>query len=228
MPATKSALSRYHLINACFLSRGKTYWSLHEILVKLEEHDITISRRTLEMDFEAMRFDNRLGYHAPIKYCKLNRGYHYTDPGYSINKINLEEEEIDTLLLARDLLEPYRNTSFLKDFQSIIFKIVSHTNAAMLSSKSTLIADIQCEKLFPDKVMEFAGTLLKAIRQRVVVEIFMENTSSEKENFFFHPYLLHEFRDQWYVSGIMERGKRKVLLHLERIDAVWLSRKIFT
>lgn len=43
MPPTKSATMRYHIINQCLTNRQKKYWSLKELIRKLQENDFDIT-----------------------------------------------------------------------------------------------------------------------------------------------------------------------------------------
>jgi predicted DNA-binding transcriptional regulator YafY len=138
MPASKHMLSRYQVINACFLTKYKKYWSIAELLNKLEENDISISIRTLKEDIAAMRLDDTLGYHAPIEYCAMNKGYYYTDPEYSINRITLNDEEIEILLRAINMIKAYKNINALSNFQSVVEKVVGHVNRRMISAKAAV------------------------------------------------------------------------------------------
>src|SRR6187402_270722 len=68
MPS-KNALARYYLINECLSNPRKPYCSLDEIIAKGKTRDIRASRRTFEVDIQAMRYDQGLNYLAPIVYC---------------------------------------------------------------------------------------------------------------------------------------------------------------
>lgn len=88
MPTAKSMLCRYQIINMCLSSKVKRYWSQHALIAKLADNDICVSRRTLMHDIDAMRYDQRLGYNAPIVFCKANKGFYYNQEDYSINKLD--------------------------------------------------------------------------------------------------------------------------------------------
>jgi predicted DNA-binding transcriptional regulator YafY len=228
MPASKNTLSRYQIINACFLSKNKKYWSFTDLLQELEEHDLFISKRTLEMDIEAMRYDSRLRYYAPIEYCALNRGYHYTDSTYSINGIGLSNEEIQSLLLAGDLMQPYGNISMLRNFQAVICKVVSHVNNKMLPAVPPLVPEIKCIHSIADPIKELIDRFLIAIRQKVVVKIIVnENNVNDNDRFFFHPYSLYTDPEHWYIVGLREADNMLIYLQLEWIKVILFSTKSF-
>lgn len=100
MPTTKSLIARIRIIDSCFTSKVKRYWSVEELVEKISSKDITVSRRTVEEDLSMMRHDDRLRFYAPIQYCKRNKGHHYQDESYSIQQvISLHDVEYISFLV---------------------------------------------------------------------------------------------------------------------------------
>jgi hypothetical protein len=97
----KLPLLRYRLINKCLRNPVKRYWSNGEILRKFGEHDLHVDIRTLRRDIKEMRHDERLGFNAPIKFCRRNGGYYYEDENFTID-IAFGPKEIEAL---RTLME---------------------------------------------------------------------------------------------------------------------------
>jgi hypothetical protein len=87
MPTTKSLIARIRIIDSCFTSKVKRYWSIEELMEKMSSKDIDVARRTIEEDLNMMRYDDRLRFHAPIAYCKRNKGHYYKDEKYSIQQV---------------------------------------------------------------------------------------------------------------------------------------------
>jgi predicted DNA-binding transcriptional regulator YafY len=228
MPANKAALCRYQIINECFTNRVKPYWSLQDLLEKLQEKDIVVSTRTVESDIETMRFDERLGYQAPIRYCTRNRGYHYTDRAYSINKLNLTMEDLEALLIAGSLVKAYATLDPIKNFPTVIQKIIASVNVSMLPPKSTSVPDLLIGNGLPDEFTEIVNLLLQAIREQAVLKIIFKKLEEKgAEKLFFHPYHLHEFANQWYVVGVLESERSARFFHLEQIEAVLCTSRNF-
>jgi predicted DNA-binding transcriptional regulator YafY len=222
MPVTKSMLCRYQIINVCLSSKFKRYWSLQQLRAKLAENDINISNRTLEADIEAMRFDERLGYMAPISYCPLNKGYHYSDNTFSIGKLNLTDEDLETLMMAGNLMKSYENLSCLRKLPRIIEKIVAGTNIAALPEEDN-IPEILIGSTLPENHVEKIDLLLKAIHDKTGVEIVLKNGESETlQSIVLHPYYIHEFEHAWYVAGFTEPSMNCVFLELELMESLSL------
>jgi hypothetical protein len=228
MATSKLTLSRYQLINLCLISKGKKYWSAEDLLKRLEQSDIMISKRTLEMDFAAMRDDERLGFHAPIAYCYLNRGYYYTDENYSITSLNLSEEEIDSLYIVSDLIRPYENLSVLQPFGSLINKLITHHNSSLLKPEKLIIPESLLDNSFADDVLDIVDFVLLSIRKKCVLLIKLEKLDDiETNEFLFHPYYFHEFDSEWFIIGLLDAEQKLEFVKLEDIYMIASSKKEF-
>jgi predicted DNA-binding transcriptional regulator YafY len=226
MPASKYMLSRYQVINACFLTKYKKYWSIADLLNKLEENDISISIRTLKEDIAVMRLDDTLRYHAPIEYCAINKGYYYTDPEYSINRIALNDEELEILLTAINMIKAYKNINALGNFQSIVEKVVGHVNRRMVSAKAA-VPEIESVCYIPKAINDRINSLMEAIRKKEVIKICLNDTHLYKQEreLFLHPYTLSTDQEHWYIIGLRDSDHIHIFLQLDWITDVASTEK---
>ena len=109
MPANKYALLRYRIIDRCLTNPGKPFPTKEELRQACEEalygsDGVHISISTVEKDLWAMRNEADLGYYAPIEYHRDERGYHYTEEGYSINDVQLNDDDLDAIRFATNTL----------------------------------------------------------------------------------------------------------------------------
>jgi predicted DNA-binding transcriptional regulator YafY len=163
---------------------------------------------------------------APIVFCKVNKGYYYQEGEYSINKLNLTEEDLETLVIASSLIKPFDSVGCVKNFPSIIRKILSNTNVSMM--KGAELPEMILGSSLPLELAENISLLLQAIRERIVVRIVIKSVGGkERERFFFHPYYLHQSEDVWYLAGIDESDMNELLIELEQIDAVLIAERKF-
>jgi hypothetical protein len=95
---------------------------MEEVLAKLLENDINITRRTLERDFEVMRHDDRVKYYAPIAYDKARKAFYYGDPSYSTISIHLAGEDVKILREGQSFLQQILE---LKEFTNTLEKILT-------------------------------------------------------------------------------------------------------
>lgn len=98
MSLNKSAFIRYRTIDACLTNRLYKYPSkqyLHEKCCAALGECVSLS--TIEKDLQDMRYDDRLGFSAPIYYNKAGNYYYYSDPYYSIYKTLLSREQLESI-----------------------------------------------------------------------------------------------------------------------------------
>jgi hypothetical protein len=128
MPDNKHALLRYRLIDQCLTNRHRiwTEISLREAIENgLYEYTGSrtgISRSTLFADFRAMKPGGITGYEAPIHHTK-KRGYHYTDPDYSINQMPLTGPDVVVLQEALLALRSIRGVGLATALDEIIRRL---------------------------------------------------------------------------------------------------------
>ncbi len=221
MPASKNTLKRYYIIDRCLSSKTKKHWATADLIKKIEDKDIRINARTLRYDIEAMRFDEALGYHAPIAFSKAHNGYYYTDENFSINALNLGEEQLQALEFVVDTLHEYEGLKVMQDFQAIISKM-----AGVLSqlAKPQQVQHIEFEKAPYYKGLELRDQLLGAIRKKEALAIHYTTFGrSHSYKHVVHPYLLKEYKNRWYLVGLLQSKRQPITLALDRINSISAS-----
>ncbi|MGY8902165.1 MAG: hypothetical protein ACKVI1_06200, partial [Flavobacteriales bacterium] len=152
MPANKYALLRYRIIDRCISNTRNPFPSKEDLRSACEEalygsDGVNISESTIEKDIWAMRNESELGYYAPIAYHRDKRGYHYEDEGYSINEIQLNEDDIDAIRFAANTLIQFRDLPIFKQFDLAIGKIADRLSVAPNLDTSSV-----------DRYMQFEST----------------------------------------------------------------------
>ncbi len=227
MPANKWALLRYRIIDGKLNKRFPEYPTKEELRSVCEdelygtlgEH---ISTSTIEKDIAAMKYEQHLGYYAPIEYCRTNRGYYYTDPNYTLADIPLTESEIEALYFAAGILAQFKGLKIVKQFEEAIDKIsdvVSVSKAVGDDIENNSI--IQFEKAPYFKGSHLLTDLVVAIKEKRVVSLLHKRFGREAASeHILHPYLVKEFRNRWYVIGWSESAGSVRTYGLDRIESV--------
>lgn len=220
MPKNKNAISRYKLINQMLLN-GKSASKQAIADACYDKLRTEVSLRTIENDIYAMRYSEGLGYFAPIEYDHSRKGYVYTDPDYSIDKIPVDDADLNKLRFAASLLHQYGNVNAFQEFSGAIDKVVRLINYRKLQSGGDKMDFIEFEKNPPVKGMEFIDQLIPVIRKKQVIKIrhcsFWQDEVSE---FTVHPYYLKEYKFRWYLVGYCEERDDLRIYGLERIESV--------
>lgn len=217
MPLAKNPYLRYRILHRCFANRQKRYWTFVELIAELGRHDIAVDRRTVERDFEAMRHDERLGYHAPIVYNKREKAFCYSDPHFTIDRLPLNEDDMQALALAANILHQYKSSKMIQHFDGLVDKlgkVVSH-----LRQPQHLLIAFERQPYY--KGREYFDDVLKAITEKKPVRVtYHKFESSEPHVHTFHPYFLKEYRGRWYALGYSEQRQHILTLALDRMKKV--------
>lgn len=228
MPANKYALIRYRTIDRCLRNAGRPFPSKEELRQACEEalygsDGDRISTSTIEKDLNAMRYDGALGYHAPIAYHRDERGYYYEDEDFSIDNLQLNDEELDAIRFAARTLVQYRNVPLFSQFGQAIGKIDDRLRMAPDLDTAELESVVQFESAPATRGSEHLNPLLHAIQAHQVVSIaYRKFQAVEADTFDIHPYLLKEYRNRWYVIAWNPERADYRTYGLDRVESVEL------
>jgi len=215
MSFSKNALIRYRIINKCLTSRVIRYWTKVDLIAKLAESEIPISARTLDQDIYNMKWNDTLGYNAPIEFCRSNMGYYYTRP-YSIEKIPLNQLELQELELAAGILQRYSHVDMLQQFQGSVNNLSSMVKEMRKGGRD--LSFVEFEKAPYYKGAELLDVLMDHIHNKRCLRVSYQkfNEIFPKE-YVIHPYILKEFRNRWYVLGLNDDTQNPITLGFDRI-----------
>ena len=227
MPLNKEALIRYRVINRCLVDFR--YVSKERLIQACEDalSNPPIGERTIYQDLHDMRKDDRLGFDAPIKYCREKQGYYYDDPKYSIDNIPIDEEELEALSFASTMLEQYKNIDIFTTFTGAVQKIVDAVNIRRLLKTESSLPFIEFESVPEMKGSEYLEDIIEAIQDKIVLNILhrrfdAEEASSHKV----HPYLIKEYRHRWYLIGLDDDLQQIRTYGFDRIKKITFNRSI--
>ena len=229
MPANKYALLRYRIIDRCLTNGMRPYPSKEDLREACEEAlygsaGERISISTIEKDLWAMRYEGELGYHAPIAYNAEHRGYHYEEPGYSINGLNLQEQDLQALRFATLTLLQFRDIPVFDQYEAAIGRIFDRVHATGPDGEGD--THVQFEQAPTTLGTEHIPTLMSGITERRVVRFHYRKfhaSGTEESERCLEPYLLKEYRNRWYVIGKPEGNADVRTFALDRMFEVSLD-----
>lgn len=218
MPTNKSAIIRYRAINRYLIDKEKaTLQQLKEYCERVLDI-YPIGKRTIEGDISAMKNDGRLGYYAPIEYDRNSKSYYYSEDGYSIDNIPLQDEELNSIVVASRLLDQYRDVEIFKTFSGSVKKLVNAAELRLDSADDSYMNLISFEKVGETEGSEFIQPLMNALKNKSVVSLEYKAFNSEKsKSHIIHPYHLREYRNRWYLVGYHNKYKAIRTYALDRI-----------
>lgn len=226
MAINKNALIRYKTIDKCLQNHYRT-WSLEDLiaacsdaLYQYEGRDVNVSKRTVQMDIQMMRSD-KLGYNAPIEvYDK--RYYRYGDSDYSITDIPLNETDLSVLSETVDVLKQFKDFSLFKEVGGIIQRLEDKIRFEKTNQHPIIHLD-KNEQL---KGLEHLEILYQSILKKVVLKIKYQSFNARQASVIpFHPYLLKEYNNRWFVVGRTKPQRPVSTLALDRIEKILVDLK---
>jgi predicted DNA-binding transcriptional regulator YafY len=194
---------------------------LDELNEAIELHgDVPISERTLKNDLKYLLEEEG----APIhKSTPKDRRLYYTRP-FSIQKMPLDQEEINMLANAIQILKGLHNFTIVSEVEGIVRKLESNLFAANESHKSF----IHFEQQPSTSGSEHVDDLLEAIKENRTIQIhYHPFNKPEPLTMLVHPYLLKEFRNRWFLLGRKEEDSIESVFALDRIRRIKPSSQAF-
>ena len=214
MPTNKNALIRYKYLDR-LLSDHHHYYDIHDLTEKVNEMLYNdgfpeVTQRCIEKDLNTLEY---APFSAPIKRFNWNgkRCIAYSDRSFSIFKQEMSREERN---LLREVLSTIGQFDGLDNFQWLDdFKI-----GLGLEERRQIISFSSNPYLQNSNLL---GTLFDNISNEVVIRLSYHTFSDETiRSIQFHPYLLKQYNDRWFLLGAADDDGKILTFALDRIDKV--------
>ncbi|MGK0411979.1 MAG: putative DNA-binding transcriptional regulator YafY [Polaribacter sp.] len=204
MANSKHAHIRYNILDYCFRNRSFTFSELlsfvNEKIAEIYPGE-GISIRTLREDIKVFRNKDK-GFGAPLP--ENIRILRYTDSNFSIAQKPLLAYEQYLIEASQQLLERFENHPKYNRLAEALIKFQDDEEENDIS-----------KTLFYDSNEEYKGIkhlkpLYLAIKKKQVLQVtfkgFQDKTSSTFE---FHPYILKQYNNRWFVFGLNKTNEIK-------------------
>lgn len=220
MPKNKEAAIRYRIIDKCLRNKQKPFPTLTEIVEECEEVlGKYFSESTIQKDIYAMRFDEGLGFNAPIGYNKARKGYFYEDENYTMASVPLNEEELQAIQFAASVLDQFKGVEMLEQFSHAINKITEAVTLGKSLGNNRNYIQVEQAPFF--KGSEWLSVIANAIGSGQCLKIsYLPFDNDKPREYIYHPYLLKEYRNRWYVIGFDEHAGMIRTFGLDRVEKI--------
>ena len=227
MPLNRATLIRISTIDKCLQNHYRR-WTINDLidastdaLAEFEGRSNPVSRRTFQNDLALMRSD-RLGYNAPIV-VRENKYYEYEDRDYSITHLPLNDEGLDALNSALDILRQ------LQGFPQLASSIdtISKLNEQISRHTGSSIA-MDMEHVSGYTGAKFIGSIYDAVRKQQTIAIeYKSFKARHSDTVIVYPYLLKEYRNRWFLIGekASNRTPQINIFALDRIHSVTINKE---
>jgi len=222
MPKNKNASVRYDEIDRCLTNRLHKFPTLEYLAQKCSERvGLDIEEKTIEKDLFDMRHSAALAFYAPIAYNRQNRGYHYTEQGFSIRELPLSDEEWEALRYAANQLNQHKDIPIFANFKSAIERINTRFDIGLDISDTALGQFVQYETSIANVGYEWLADIYTSIKNVYSLKFEYENIyRKEIKNYSIIPYFLKEVKNRWYIVGWSDKKSQYLTFALDRIKAL--------
>lgn len=218
MAINKLALIRYRTIDKCLRNRYRK-WTLEDLIQKVSEAlydyegiESGVSKRTIQADIQLMRSD-KLGYNAPI-IVQDRKYYVYEDPNFSINYTKITDTDLDKMSEIVSVLRQMNGFDYFDDMTDIIARLENSLRKTTDKSENY----IQLEGNVLVKGIQHITPLYQTIRKKVPLLItYRSFKAKDARALVYHPYLLKEYRNRWFLICKPQKGATLITLALDRI-----------
>lgn len=221
-------MTRYKILDELLASRYHNY-SLDDLteevsnrLSEMNPDTDGISRRQIEKDIKYMELEGPFladierydapGYDAERQKSVVKHCLRYAQPGYSIFKKEMSDDEQYLLREALSLLGQFDGLPDLEDLENLRLSLGVRRQERQIVSFTK--NPLETSTLF--------GRLFTAISQRQVVELSYHvfGVPDNINKVAVHPYQLREYNRRWYLICAAENDRKLLNFGLERIDDV--------
>ena len=222
MATNKHAIIRYQALDKCFRNIGKRYFmddlidACNQAIYEFTGSDEGIKRRQVFEDIKFMESD--AGYSIELTRYKEGRKvfYRYTDTKFSINSQPLNEAEANQLKEALLTLGRFKGLPQFNWIVELTTRLES--SFSLLPNNKDVIQFEQNEFL---KGLEFISPIYHAITYQKVIKIEYQGfRQSEPVQYVFHPQLLKQYNNRWFLIGTVDGHENFTNISLDRIITI--------
>ena len=176
---------------------------------------------TIEKDIKYMQDF----YDAPLKWNAQEKGYHYTENGFSIG---LTDDEYESIHMASRVLDQFKDTEIFEDFDTVVEKLLERVELSQYKFNKDSREYVQFETAPVVLGTEHLSPALSAIRNKQKISFeYKKFNSGEVKTHFLDPYLLKEYRNRWYLIGYKEDSDYIYTFGLDRLTNLIVLRDKF-
>lgn len=222
MPPSKNFQLRIEILDELL---GFRKWKKKDLYDRLNERLVgdgypSVGERIFSYDLSYLETRKGAPLHRPTK---AEPNFFYTH-SFSIKNTPLNEEEVEVLRKALDLLMNLPSHDLQEDLGAIIGKLRGRIAVNDTLENPVVYFEHETLKL-KERLFE---NIFEAIRNRCVIQIeYKPFHREEAAKLIVSPYFLKEFRKRWFLFGRVENSDRNSIFALDRISNIKNSSRQF-
>ncbi|MDD3962416.1 MAG: WYL domain-containing protein, partial [Bacteroidales bacterium] len=149
------------------------------------------------------------GKYAPIENIK-GVGYRYEDPSFKLTENPLQEDDLNKLKEALGILKQFKGFRYFEDLEVITGNLESKI-------ARTELPIVQVDVCPGAKGLEYISVLRDSMKEKHPVKLHYRPFDKPEVKTLFHPYILKEYNNRWFVYGYSDVFKKNGVYALDRI-----------
>ncbi len=221
MSKTKNATIRYQALDRCFRNPGRKYFysdlleACNDAIYNYDKGE-GIKERQLKDDISYM--ESEQGWSIDLEKARDGKKVYlrYSDTNFSINNQGMNELEAEQLKSAMLVLGRFKGMPQFEWINELLPKL---NQSFLLPDNSSEILSFETNEFV--KGTDHISRLFNAILYKQTLQISYQSFKSEIPNtLIFHPYLLKQFNNRWFLFGKSEGYENLTNLALDRIEKI--------
>lgn len=182
----------------------------------LEGVGIKVDKRTIYSDLDDLREKYELNI------IKLGVKYKYADPNDGYRKPRANASDKETLALGLEAFASLKHLSFFDKFSDVVNRLlVGNLYDGIKDEEKKRI--IQIGESYNSTGYQYIEKIYQAIKNKKAIRVLYTNNAGVTNWRVISPYILKEYRNQWYMVGYTKDSSRKPsssVFALSKIDSL--------
>lgn len=182
----------------------------------LEGEGIKVDKRTIYSDLDDLREKYELNI------LKVGVKYKYADPNDGYRKPRANESDKETLALGLEAFASLKHLSFFDKFSDVVNRLlVGNLYEGIKDEEKKRI--IQIGESYNSTGYQYIEKIYQAIKNKKAIRVLYTNNAGVTNWRVISPYILKEYRNQWYMVGYTKDSSRRPsssVFALSKIDSL--------
>jgi len=228
MATNKHATIRYQVLDRCFRNPGRKYFiedlvnACNDALEEYTGNEDGVKRRQVLEDIKFM--ESSVGWNIPLERVRDGHKvyFRYEDRSFSINSQPLNPAEESQLKEALLTLSRFKGMPQFEWIDELMARLDSGLRLSKTENRKIIDFEQNPYLQGRDKISPLYQAILN---QKVLILTYKSYRTQTDKTYVFHPYLLKQYNNRWFVFGHVEGLKEIENFALDRIQYISNSTK---
>jgi hypothetical protein len=151
---------------------------------------------------------------------KRNIGYYYSIEVFKLYNKNIDEEDKNLLLYAKNLFDIFSGTSLHQKFNTVVKRLIDQSITIEKKNEDLPKKIVQIDKSIHLKSKEWLPQILDAILHKQCLEVFYTNAKKITKKKHICPYVLKQYNNKWHMVAYDHTSSRPEKTNVFLLDSI--------